>query len=449
MDIVKPFIEKALYPIMEKRKGNKTRQNIKELINYQNMSQSDLHKLQENKLRKLLLESIKNVPAYQSYSDLKDEIEKNPFKALLKFPILDKNLFMENPNSYLNQTVSKENLIPNCSGGSTGEPIRFYVDRYTVDYYEAARWRGLNWYDISMGSRSVMIWGNPLELNKNQTKKYYLKEKWLKNRIIIPAYSLNPENMIEYVEKISKFRPEYLYGYSSALYVFAELMIQLELTLPFKPKAIVSTSETLFDFQRDMIKKAFGCPIVNEYGARDAGMLAYECPCGSMHICSENVILEVVDKKTLQPVPYGKTGIVIATDLNNFSMPRLRYKLDDSVILTKDKCKCNMGLPVIEEIRGREDDMFVTVDGNFVHGHAFNHIARNLKSLSKFQIIQHSPSFAELSIIFKETNKKELDFFVEEAKKLLPKTEIKVKVVDDIPVNASGKYRYTIRKFKI
>ena len=422
MDLVKPYIEYILYPIMEKYKGNETRYRILELQESQYIDQCELRKLQQEKLRKLLLECITNVPAYQSFAYLRNHIESDALNALYKFPVLEKNAFQNNPNAYLNQTVSKNYLIANCTGGSTSEPVKFYMDRLTVEYYEAARWRGLSWWDIKPASRCVMIWGNPLELNQAEQWKYRLKEKWLKNRIIIPAYCLKPEAMPKYIKDISRFKPEYFYGYSSALYAFSKLIIE----------------------------KAFGCPVVNEYGARDAGILAYQCINQNMHISVENAILEVVDATTLQPLPLGQSGSILVTDLNNFSMPRLRYRLGDRATLSTQLCACGIKLPLIEKIDGREDDMFLTVDGQLVHGHAFNHISRNLNAINKFQIIQLTPEHAELSIVPNHpVNTKEIEIFINNIQKMLPGTIIDVKQVDNIPASSSGKYRYAIRKFPL
>ena len=450
MDIVKPFIESILYPVMEKRKGNKIRSNTRELQNSQAFSRKSQLQIQEVKLKKLLLECIKNVPAYQPYASLEDEINQNVFSALLKFPVLDKVTFRKDAETYLNQTVEKDALIANRTGGSTSEPVKFYMDRHTVEYYEAARWRGLSWWGITPGSRSVMIWGSPIELDQAAHKKYEFKEKWLKNRIIISAYSLKPESMPEYVERISSYRPEYFYGYPSALYAFSTLMIQQGLQLPFIPKAVVSTAETLFDFQRETIAKAFRCPVVNEYGARDAGILAYQCPDGSMHISSENVYIEAVDPKTLQPVPLGTSGLLLVTDLNNFAMPRLRYQLGDRGALSSEECKCGMGLPLMEKLDGREDDMFVTLDGRLVHGHVFNHVSRGLDAIKKFQLVQLSPSHAELKIIpSPNADPKRIEQFIAEVGDLLPGAQIDAMQVEDIPAGPSGKFRYAIRKFDL
>lgn len=450
MDLVKPFIEKILYPIMEKRRGNHIRQYLGELCQSQKKPAAELKKEQAEKLKALLLFSVQNVEAYKGLAYRIPEIEKDPVSALRTFPILEKCVFKADSESYLADGVNNSSLISNTTGGSSGEPTHFYIDRVTVEHFEAARWRGLSWSGISPGSRSVMIWGNPFELSKAQEKNYYRKEKYMKNRIMIPAYALKPHAMKEYVKRIEKYRPEYFYGYASALAVFARLMLAQNLKLSFKPKAVVSTSESLFPFQRELIERAFSCAVINEYGARDGGILAYECPQGRLHISCENAYVEVVDQKTGEPVAAGQPGLILVTDLNNYSMPRLRYVLGDTVSLSDEICSCGVNLPVMSSVEGREDDTFVTVDGAFVHGVAFNNIIKRSLNVTKFQIVQLSPENAELFLVTGGGTEPEgLSDIMKDIQALLPGTEVNIKYVDDIPVTGSGKYRYAIRSFDL
>ncbi|WP_130863969.1 phenylacetate--CoA ligase family protein [Bacilliculturomica massiliensis] len=453
MDLIKPFIEHILYPAMEKKKGNRIRTYLEELKQSQSRSREELMREQEEKLGSLLLFSIHNVEAYKGLSGdgaLEELIRRDPRAALLRFPVLPKQVFKADPDRYLADGADRASLIPNTTGGSSGEPTHFYIDRVTVEHFEAARWRGLSWSGITPGSRSVMIWGNPFELSKAEEKSYYRKEKYLKNRIMIPAYGLKPQAMAEYIKTIEDYRPEYFYGYASALAVFARLMLEQGRRLSFTPKAVVSTSESLFPFQRELIGKAFGCAVINEYGARDGGILAYECPCGRLHITCENALVEVVDQKTLEPAPAGQPGLILVTDLNNYSMPRLRYALGDTVTLSDETCPCGMELPVMNSVEGREDDTFVTTEGGFVHGVAFNNIIKRSLGVTKFQIVQFAPDRAELSLVTGEGGEPEgFAGIMEDIRALLPGTEISVKYVEDIPVTASGKYRYAIRKFEL
>ncbi|MDT3701029.1 MAG: phenylacetate--CoA ligase family protein [Thermincola sp.] len=450
MDINGSIIRNIIFPLMEKRKGNQIRRNLLYLQEKQNLPKEELAVFQKMKLKVLLNHCINSVPAYSTYKYLIDEINQDPTTALGKFPILTKRHFMEHSETFLDSKVDKNSLIPNSTGGSTGEPVRFFMDRNQVEFYEAARWRGLSWWGIDIGDSSTMIWGSPIELGKQQEIIYRLKERFLKNRILISAYDLNFNSVNQYVAMMNRFKPMYLYGYASSLFLFAEMMLKNNLSLKYKPKAVVSTAETLHEFQREIIEKAFLTRTINEYGARDGGIIAYQCQNGKMHLTAENVFVEVVDFDTKQPVNPGESGLLLVTDLNNFSMPRLRYQLGDVAALSTDTCSCGLNLPILSKIDGREDDIFVAISGNYVHGHFFNQITRKLKGIRQFQIIQHSRNKMTLKIIKGEDfDDSQAEQFKEEIYKKMGKIEINIEYVDKIPTSASGKFRYTKREFPL
>lgn len=448
MNLNKLFIEKMLYPEMEKRKGNKTREYTKELISNERKDISYIQRIQQDKLRKLLKHCLENVPAYKNLPMNAADVEINPMYALSKVPVLTKDELRKNGNAYLSNGIDVNTLIPNISGGSTGEAVRFFMDRPTVEHFEAARWRGLSWYGITFGSRCVMLWGNPIELDQAEQKQYRLKERYLKNRIMIPAYELSPAKMPEYVAEINKFRPEYIYGYSSSLEAFANMMLQNNLKLNIRLKAVVSTAETLTDEQRRIIERGFNCVCVNEYGARDGGIIAYECPDHGLHVSMENTLLEILDPKTLQPVEDGEPGLAVITDLNNFAMPRLRYAIGDIVCASRSSCRCLRPLKILSGVQGREEALLVHANGALVHGHSISHLARK-RSIVGYQFVQDTPTSATLYV---EKNRNPQNFINEfklDISEFLGGINIDVKEVEKIQPSKSGKYRYTIRNFPL
>jgi phenylacetate-CoA ligase len=450
MNINAKVIENVIFPLMEQVKGNNIRKNLSCLRNTQYLPKEKINELQKEKLRGLLHYCIENVPAYAGYQHLTSLMDEDPFKALNEFPTLSKQDFNSSKENYLSKGIDENCIIPNKTGGSTGEPVKFYLDRKTVEFYEAARWRGLSWWDINIGDRSVMIWGSPLELSKNKQASYKLKERFLKNRIIIPAYDLNPLSIDSYVSMIQDFKPQYIYGYASALHLFSQMVMKNNLAISLKLKGIVSTSETLYDFQREDIEKVFGCRTINEYGARDGGIIAFQCGDGQMHISAENAVIQIVDIKTKKPVTPGMSGSIIITDLNNYVMPRLRYQVGDVGVLSEKKCGCGINLPVLEKIQGREDDTFISLSGSYIHGHFFNHIARNIDGIKQFQIIQHSCDAVTLKIVKNDIyNDSQLKHFKSEILKAMGPVNLNTEFADSIPLSASGKIRYAVREFPL
>ena len=449
MDLNKILIEHLLYPAMELKNGNRTRQYTKELLASEKLSLEELKALQRQRLKELLLHCKRTVPAYAALDEAL--IEEDPYKALRSIPPLGKDQFNRNPDLYLSSAVPAADRIPNNTGGSTGVPTRFFMTRPQVEQYEAARWRGLGRFGVTFGSRSVMLWGNPIELSQAEQKSYAQKEKLLKNRLIVSAYNLSQDSAEEFIELLNSYKPEYLYGYANALKVFAQMIDPSKLKI--RLKAVVSTSETLVDEDRDLIASAFGCPVANEYGARDAGILAYSCPKGHMHLNIENAFFEVLDPRTLEPIEKaGESGVLAVTDLLTRAQPRLRWLLGDSITLSDDTPDCGITLPLVKSIDGRNDAILVGSGGKLIHGHSLYHILRNYPSVRQFQFIQHSPEKCTLILAadrqdeISEETAKEITSRINEIE---ASWQIETRFVDSIEVPASGKVRYAIREFPL
>ncbi len=451
VSITSALISQVYWPLMEKFKGNKIRSFMDELKAYETLTADEIETRQKQKVAALLKHAVTHVPAYASYKELFLQ-ETEATTLLEQLPCLTKQHFNQHFADYLPTGIDETTLILNRTGGSTGEPTRFYMDRLTVEYYEAARWTGLSWYGIRIGDPSIMIWGSPIELNQYKSRLYHLKERYLKNRMMIPAYDLNPAQLELYLKSIRAFRPVYLYGYASSLTLFAELLLARKLSLDPPLKAVISTAECLHPNQKELIEQAFQTTVVNEYGARDAGIISYQCRHGRMHIFTLNCYVEILDFETKKRLSPGKPGLVVVTDLNNYSMPRLRYQLGDVASLSYEACPCGNAAPVLESIEGREDDMFVTESKRYVHGHFFNHIARNLESFLRFQLIQHTPDSLSMLLVKHPEKYKPAEeaLFVQEIRNVIgDKAKINVNYVDEIQPSASGKYRYAIREFPL
>lgn len=445
----KYMIEHALYPAMERRRGNQIRAKLRALQAAEHTPPDAIRAQQAERLRALLLHCARQVPAYRSLGLTEDAIKRDPLACLSQIPPLQKHTFQAEPERYLAETMTSAPLIPNHTGGSTGEPVHFFMTRDQVESYEAARWRGLSWYGVTPGSRSMMIWGNPIELSQNAQRRHRMREQLLKNRRLLSAYQLSPDTIAEHVRQIERYRPEYLYGYSSALTLFAEMMQSRGLSLDLTLKAVVSTSETLSEEQKRTLETVFRCPVANEYGARDAGILAYSCPSGGLHISAENAVIEVLDPVTLRPLPPGETGVLAVTDLGNYAQPRLRYLLGDMGALSDCPCCCGRTLPLIAALEGREDAMLIGAGGALVHGNAVGQLIRRYPGVRQFRFVQHAPDRGTLLLVLAEPGGAPTMQIVRELQALLPETRIELRVTDQIPPAPSGKMRYTVREFPL
>ena len=459
MDIIKFGIEKGLYPYMETRKGNQVRYFTEELKATAKLPAFLIKQLQKERLAALLKYCADQVPAYWYLNDpeVLAQIDQDPEKVLReRVPLLGKQEFKADPDRYMAKDFPKEKLIKNITGGSTSEPLNFYMDRWQVEHYEAARFRGLSWNDISYGSRSIMVWGNQYELSAQAQKKIALKDRFLKNRRMISCFGLYPSQMGEYVDLINSYKPEFLYGYSGGLAAFAQLLkdygpekIKVQL------KAVLATSETLFDWQRDIIRDVFKCPVLGEYGARDAGILSFSCPCGHSHLTAENAYFEILDPVSLEPVEPGTPGIVAVTDLNAKAQPRLRWLLGDTLVVEPEGIsselskECGINLPILRKVEGREDAILLATDGSLVHGDIISAAARERIRIKQARFIQHTPMTATLMLAGDVDEALGQEFIDQIKLRLGQDMEIELKIVDEIAPLPSGKQRYALREFDL
>jgi phenylacetate-CoA ligase len=203
----------------------------------------------------------------------------------------------------------------------------------------------------------------------------------------------------------------------------------------------------LYPEQRDQIARVFGCRVANGYGGRDAGFIAHECPAGGMHITAEDIIVEIVDAEGKFQPP-GVAGEIVVTHMATQSFPFIRYRTGDVGVLDERVCACGRGLPLIKEIQGRTTDFVVARDGTVMHGLALVYVVRDLPGIAKFKIVQESVDHTRVLLVanadFDRGNAEQIRSGM--AQRLGQDVQIDIEFVDDIPAEASGKYRYVISK---
>lgn len=239
------LIEWGVYPAMEILKGSRIRKKLRELKTSELDTPERLSARTKQSLRALLNHCTQNVPAYAAAEFSPTQRLETPDVCLRCIPPLTKAHFRANAEQYLAQDIPAGKRISNCTSGSTGVPLHFSMTREQVEWYEAARWRALSWYGITPGSRSVMVWGQPIDTNKLTKTRQALKEHLLKNRWVISAYTLSEADAMRYVTLLNRYRPEYFYGYASALAEFARILAPYKDQLTLHLKAVVSTAEQL------------------------------------------------------------------------------------------------------------------------------------------------------------------------------------------------------------
>jgi phenylacetate-CoA ligase len=274
------------------------------------------------------------------------------------------------------------------TGGSTGQAVTIVKDRTATAAEMAATWMGLGWFGIHVGDRAARFWGTPFSARR---RLRFRAADFTMHRTTFSAFAFTDEDLERYWKRCLEFRPAYFYGYVSMLEAFAAFVRRRGLPgRDLKLKAVVSTSEVLSSAQRAMLEDVFGTRVQNEYGCGEFGPIAYECEHGSLHIMSENLVVEVLGADG-RPAAAGESGELVITDLNNFAMPMVRYRVGDFGVLG-DGCSCNRGFPVLANIWGRAYDFVETPDGRRHHGeflmYLFEDFRREGFGIEQFQVTQ-------------------------------------------------------------
>jgi phenylacetate-CoA ligase len=438
------FARSVIFPLHERLKGHSTVAVRRELERTQWLSPKALHEYQCERLRRFITDIYRHVPYYRTLFDGLDlrPTDIRGVEDLRRLPLLDKPTIRANVEAF--KAENARGLARFNTGGSSGEPLVFYIGRERVSHDVAAKWRATRWWDVDIGDRETVVWGSPIELGA-QDRLRSLRDRLLRTRLL-PAFEMSPQNLDRFVSEIKAFRPRMLFGYPSSLALIArhaeangEPMDQLGIRVAFV------TSELLYDHQRADIKRIFGCPVANGYGGRDAGFIAHACPDGGLHITSEDIVVEVIDSAG-KPVPTGATGELVITHLATKDFPFLRYRTGDIGAIGNAGCPCGRGLPVLQQLEGRNTDFIVAQDGTVMHGLALIYVLRDIGSMEEFKIIQES--LDRTRVLLRASDSLRTDVRAEIVKKLKQRlgggVTVEIEEVKEIPKERSGKFRYVV-----
>ena len=427
------------FPLQEFSKGKPTLSLLTDLEKSQWFSRERIASLQMDRLRQLLSFAHREVPYYREVFDMRD-IQPNriqSFADLARIPALDKAIIRHRFDDLHPKRLPRR-VQKMSTGGSTGTPVTILVDSKRAAFTDAARIRAHNWHDAGMGKREIVLWGSPIELGGQGIIKE-IRDKLINSRLL-SAFDMSESRMAMYGDSIAQYRPVKMYGYASALYLLASFLKRARWKAPGTLKVIFATAEPIFDFQRRVVQQVFECPVSVEYGARDAGLMANECPAGSLHIPAEGMLIEVDS-------PTG-AGEILTTNLFSDAMPIIRYRTGDIGELDETPCACGRGLPRLKRVDGRQTDFLITPSGKIVHALAVIYAVREISSIDKFQVLQDESMRVRFLVVTTPR------FSTEERQSLIMKArmalgedvEIAIDQVSEIPSSPSGKFRYVISK---
>lgn len=446
MSVYQKLVANVLFPLHEKLKGHDTVAVHRALNKSQWLPQDEVLALQLENLQRFLSRIGRTVPYY---SKLFNELGFQPERVtsiadLQRLPLLDKATIRAHTDDF--KAPGAAGLKRFNTGGSSGEPLIFYLGNERVSHDVAAKRRATRWWGVDIGDPEIVVWGSPIELGAQDRVR--LARDALFRTELLSAFEMSQENLQRFVERIVARRPAMLFGYPSSLALIGQFALERGILLNgLGIKVAFVTSERLYDHQREVIERVFGCPVANGYGGRDAGFIAHACPEGSLHITAEDMVVEIVDAEG-HVLPAGESGEIVITHLYTSEFPFVRYRTGDVGVLAQTSCSCGRGLPVLASVEGRTTDFVTAADGAIVHGLALIYILRDMPGVANFRIVQESLERTRVEVVPLDTLTQAMRVEIESGlrARLGESVGIEIEECEQIPREKSGKFRYVVSR---
>lgn len=417
------MLSKLVYLAGIRARNPRILNNLEFLVESQKWDIDRLQKYQYEQLAALLRHAYDHSEFYRNKFE-QNKIHPDDIRSLSdlkKVPVLTKEELLSNVGKIQIKTLP-EKLFYSETSGSTGKPLVFYRNEDWDAWHRASVYRGYSWYGVDPWDLNGYLWGYNTAFKRRVKIKFL---DLLQNRFRL--FSYKDDEIDAFIRKLRK--AAFLGGYSSMIYEVAKRINKTGMGPLTNLKMVKGTSEKIFEQYQIEAQKAFGRKIVSEYGAAEAGIIAFECPQGKMHMNMETVIVEEENNE------------VIVTNLVSKSFPIIRFKLGDYIELdAQTKCSCGMQHHIVKEVLGRI--------GKVIHGvknqypsltlyYVFKNLAMEYDLVLNYQAIQKQKGLLDVAIesVLNQTDR---DRLMVEFKKYFS-DDLQVEIKDKINLKSANR----------
>jgi phenylacetate-CoA ligase len=367
------------------------------LSKIQSLNDVEFNRYLEEKKKEIVLFHLQNNNFYKSFGE---NIDVNDWNSI---PVMTKRHLQQPLEKRLSNGFALKDVYVNKTSGSSGDPFIFAKDKWCHAMTWAEIMNRFSWYDINFNtSKQARFYGIPLD------KKSYYKERlkdWFSNRFRFSVFDLSDAAFEKVLLKFKSSEFDFINGYTSPIVQFAKFLNRKQIILKnvcSSLKVCIVTSEMLFDDDKVLLEKQFGIPIVNEYGASELDLIAFQNTNNEWQINSETLFVEVLDEKN-KPLPYGEEGRIVITSLYNKAHPFIRYDIGDIGILDEQS---TLRTPILKKLIGRTNDIAVLPSGKTAAGLTFYYITKSViendGNVSEFIIEQLSLDTFKIKFVSKK-----------------------------------------------
>jgi phenylacetate-CoA ligase len=441
------WVNQVVMPLAQRIVGAPFYRRYSALLESQFFGAERLRQIQTEKLRALLCRAFLTVPFYRQFSraaGCKGE-DIREIEDLKQLPVVTKDMIRNSKlEDWTTEDVPRAKWRMNSTSGTTGKPLQFVMSDELVAMRYGRYLRANAWAGILPGKFCIRIWG---------PRQWYVRTgiRWVLNMKVLSAFEMTEEEMEGYVRFLRSHQVAGIEAYTSAAVTLGRYILRRgydDLHIPF----VATAGETLFPEHRQQIEQAFHCRVLSRYGCREFGLIAQECPAQhGLHINQESFIVEyqASDQQWADGIPRGK---VLITNLDNHTMPFIRYQLGDLASPLSGTCLCGRQLSIMMHPHGRVVDYLQTPGGKAVSVHFFTLLfAGYTGEVREFQIRQKSPD--EITVLLVPdltwTEAKAARLERDIRRHLGARVRLKIELVDDIPLDSNGKRKILVNEMAL
>lgn len=432
----------ALTTLFYRRPYKKTYALVKET---QSWDIKQIQTYQWQQLTALLHHAYDHVPYYKNLFNTQG-ITPDDIKSLHDFhhlPFLTKEIVQGHTEELKATNYPQSNFEITSTGGSTGYLLRFPIEKGV-------------WYAKHLAYMTILLEHAGCRTLDKSVQIIGREKPWeyrpISRTLVLSSYHMTERNLPKYVKKITRFQPRYFIGYPSAMALLATYMKNNSLRLEGL-KAIFCFGENIYDWQRELLEKFFGCRVHGQYGLREQCVLAGTCEkSDAYHIFPDYGFVELIDRNGQQVTREGQSGEIVATGFHTGIFPFIRYRTGDVATYSTAQCGCGLSYPLLSSIDGRVQDFLVSNTKRLmpIMG-VLQLIAKSSPNIKEYQLYQDREGEIILHIVkkemFSDEDARQIKGLVE--KRLGNEFSVSLKYVDLIPLTSRGKYLFLIQKLPL
>ena len=413
--------------MLDKTKGGKIREYYDQ-IRYAWKEGSSVEET-EKKIQDLIAHAVKTTDFYKDYPE---DI------SLKDLPVVNKDTFRQQYDRFISSTYkdAPDNRVM-CTSGSRGTPLRMIQNRDKIRHNTAGGifLGAAAGYYIGMKEAFIRVWVN----NVKKSKFQLIQE----NMIMMDSSRMDEQALAEMFHTIEKKKVKCLVGYSSALGELSDYIRRSGRDCSnCSVRAIIPISETMPEPVRRTLEKQFGCPVRAWYSNEENGIMGLQNEKDEGYrIDTETYYYEILKMDSDEPAEQGELGRIVITDLFNYAFPILRYDNGDTAVAVRKEKNGRFKL-YLSELYGRRSDLIYDCKGNAVTPYIITNNLWDIEGVKQYRFIQEDVKDYTIWLNGDPAKMDQEEILGRIRPYLGDEARIKVEIVDEIPVLASGKRKY-------